>query len=89
MKSSQAKEPDLAMVLSELKKLRRELGTQRRLLPVEEAAAYLGIAPKTLRNGLGPNAKNPFPVKPVKVGGRVLFKLVDLDRFIDGLGAAE
>jgi len=55
----------------------------KRLFPVEEAASYLGIAPKTIRNGLGPKASKPFPVKPVRYGGKVLFRREDLDKFID------
>jgi hypothetical protein len=35
---------------------------------------------------LGPKTPNPFPVKPVKLAGRVLFRREDLDRFIDGIG---
>jgi len=81
---------DFQLILSEIRQLRAELRTsQRRLLPVEAAAAYLGISPKTIRNGLGPKAAKPFPIRPVRVSGRVLFRKDDLDAFIDGLGAAE
>jgi len=77
---------DLNMVLTELRKLRKELAApQKRLLPVEATAAYLGISPKTIRNGLGLRAKKPFPIKPVRLAGRVLFRREDLDKFIDGL----
>lgn len=58
---------------------------KRRLLPVNEAAEYLGLAPKTLRNRLGPKAPDPFPVKPRKIGKKVLFDVHDLDRFCDSL----
>ncbi len=82
---------DLNRVLAELQKLRKELAVpQKRLLPVEATAAYLGISPKTIRNGLGPRAGKPFPIKPVRLAGRVLFRREDLDKFIDGLaGGAE
>lgn len=77
----------ISQVLAELRELRSELrSATKRLLPVDEAAAYLGISPKTLRNGLGPRAAKPFPVRPVRVAGRVLFRLTDLDRFVDSLG---
>jgi hypothetical protein len=56
-----------------------------RLLGVADAARYLGISVKTIRNGLGPRATKPFPVKPVRYGRRVLFRLVDLDAFADSL----
>ena len=55
----------------------------KRLLNISETAAYLGIAPKTLRNRLGPKAKNPFPVKPKRIGKRVLFDVRKLDEFIE------
>ncbi len=88
--SSKKQATDLQAVLSELRDLRAELRTsQRRLLPVEAAAAYLGISPKTIRNGLGPRAVKPFPIKPVRLAGRVLFRREDLDSYIDGLEAAE
>jgi predicted DNA-binding transcriptional regulator AlpA len=77
----------LTQVLKELRQVIREelRAPAKRLLTVEEAAAYLGIAAKTLRNGLGPKADRPFPVRPVKVGGRVLFKREALDSYIDSL----
>jgi signal recognition particle subunit SEC65 len=58
-----------------------------RLLNIEDTARYLGIAPKTLRNRLGPRAKHPFPVKPKRVGKRVLFDIKALDAFVDSLDA--
>ena len=58
---------------------------QPRLLNIEQTARYIGLAPKTIRNRLGPKAPDPFPVKPKKLGGRVLFDIRDLDRFIDDL----
>lgn len=79
-------ELDLRAVLGEIRRLRDELRTAtKRLLPVEEAANYLGISPKTIRNGLGPRASKPFPVKPVRYGGKVLFRREDLDKFIDAM----
>lgn len=58
-----------------------------RLLKIEDAARYLGIAAKTLRNRLGPRAQHPFPVKPKRIGRRVLFDIKDLDAFVNALGA--
>lgn len=78
--------PNLQTVLTEIKKLRAEIkAPPKRLLTVEEAAHYLGLAPKTIRNGLGPKAQKPFPIKPVRLAGKVLFRLEDLDRYIDSL----
>jgi len=56
-----------------------------RLLGVADAARYLGISAKTIRNRLGPRAKVPFPVKPKRIGRKVLFERADLDAFADGL----
>lgn len=73
-------------VLEELKALRAELKlNSKALLTIEDTAAYLGLSPKSIRNRLGPRAEKPFPVKPVKIGGRVLFRLSDLDQFVSGL----
>ena len=58
-----------------------------RLLNVDETAKYLGIATKTLRNRLGPRANNPFPVKPKRIGNKVLFDMKALDAFVDSLDA--
>jgi predicted DNA-binding transcriptional regulator AlpA len=81
---------DLQTILSELRQLRADLRIPpKRLLNVAETARYLGVAEKTVRNGLGPRAAKPFPIKPVRVGGRVLFKRESLDAFIDGLGGVE
>ena len=56
-----------------------------RLLGIDDAAAYLGISGKTIRNGLTKNAERPFPVKPRRFGRRVLFNRKDLDAFADSL----
>jgi hypothetical protein len=56
-----------------------------RLVGIEDAARYLGIAPKTIRNRIGPKAKNPLPVKPKRIGGKVLFDLRELDEYADSL----
>lgn len=56
-----------------------------RLLNIKQAAAYLCIAEKTIRNRIGPKAERPFPVKAKRIGKRVLFDRNDLNRFIDSL----
>ena len=57
---------------------------QPRLLCITDAALYLGLAPKTLRNRLSDKA-NPFPVRPRYFGGKPLFEVSELDAFIDSL----
>jgi len=56
-----------------------------RLLSVEDAAEYLGISPKTIRNGLGRKAEPKFPVKAKKYGKRVVFDIKDLNKYADSL----
>lgn len=58
---------------------------QPRLLSVDQTAVYLGIASKTIRNRISSDAKKPFPVKPKRIGGRVLFDKKELDHYIDSL----
>jgi len=56
-----------------------------RLMSLEDAAKYLGLAPKTLRNRMCPDAKNPLPIPWRKYGKKILFEVADLDRFADSL----
>lgn len=60
-------------------------GIYPRLLSIEQSALFLGISPKTIRNGLGPRAKKPFPIRPKRIGRRVLFDRKDLDQYVDCL----
>src|SRR5665811_1757114 len=81
---SSAKKQDFQAVLSELRALRQEIrSASKRLLPIPEAAEYLGISPRTIQNDL---SRKVFPVKPVRYRGKVLFRREDLDAYIDSLG---
>jgi excisionase family DNA binding protein len=83
VKPSQAN-ADLKTVLAELRALRAEIrAPAMRLLPIPEAAQYLGLSPRTIRNAL---SRKVFPVPIVRYGGKILFKREDLDSYIDGLG---
>jgi predicted DNA-binding transcriptional regulator AlpA len=57
----------------------------KRLLSIEETGLYLNISPRTIYNRIGPKAKNPFPVKPKKIGKLVRFDIRDLDKYIETL----
>lgn len=59
--------------------------TWPRLMDVELAAAYISMAPATLRNRISRRAENPFPVKPKRAGRKVLFDRRDLDAYADSL----
>ena len=57
----------------------------KRLLSVEETASYLGLSPRTIYNGIAPKSKNPFPIKPKRIGKLVRFDIRDLDTFVESL----
>ncbi len=63
--------------------IKREI--KPRMLSIDEAAGYIGLAAKTIRNRIGQKAEKPFPVKPKRIGGRVLFDIKDLDKYLDAL----
>jgi excisionase family DNA binding protein len=52
------------------------------LLGVNEVAMMLGISPVTLRNYL---SQGKLPIKPVKIGGRTLFKRTEVESYIENL----
>lgn len=58
---------------------------KKRLFRVPEAAAYLGLAPRTLYNGIAPKSKQPFPVRFKKQGKVILFEKKDLDEYVDSI----
>ena len=59
--------------------------TKKRLLSVEETAAYLGISPRTVYNQVCLKSKKKFPVKPKRIGRIIRFDLRDLDHYIESL----
>lgn len=65
----------------------KQVGTMedltKRLLSVEETAHILGIAPRTIYNRVGPRSKNPFPIKPKRVGRLVKFRTEDVEKYIN------
>jgi predicted DNA-binding transcriptional regulator AlpA len=74
------------MVLTKGQTMQTETRIRKeRMLSVDEAAKYIGLAAKTIRNQTGPRAEKPFPVKPKRIGGRVLFDIKDIDRYLDTL----
>jgi len=77
------------MVFTKGRTMKKETVIKReikpRMLSVDEAARYVGLAAKTIRNRIGPKAEKPFPVRPKRIGGRVLFDVKDLDQYLDAL----
>jgi len=57
----------------------------KRLFTVEEAAHYLGYSARTLYNRIGSHAKDPFPIKAIRVGKSVRFDVEDLDQYVERL----
>ena len=55
---------------------------EKKLLSAKEAAAFLGIARKTLYNEL---SAGKFPVKPKRRGRKLLFERKNLDKYADSL----
>jgi len=56
------------------------------LLSLKETCLYLGnIPPKSLYNRTGPRSKNPFPVRPKRIGTRLFWDIRDLDAYVDSL----
>ena len=57
----------------------------KRLLSIEETANFLGISVRTIYNQTGRKAKKRFPIKPKRIGKRILFDIKDLEKFIEAL----
>jgi len=57
----------------------------KRLLSVEETASYLGISDRTIYNQICRKAKKRFPIKPKRIGKRILFDINDIEQYVDSL----
>lgn len=56
-----------------------------RLLTIQETAKFLGISRSTIYNRISQYSKNPFPVKPKRIGRRVMFDRNDLENYLNSL----
>lgn len=52
------------------------------LLPIEDTARALGCSTQTIYNGTGRKARKRFPVKPVRTGKSLKFRIHDVARYI-------
>lgn len=52
------------------------------VLTVSEAATALGMKPASLRHRIIPSCKNPFEIKPVRIGRSVKFRLLDIINYL-------
>jgi excisionase family DNA binding protein len=57
----------------------------KRLLSVPETASYLGISERTIYNQICRKAKKRFPIKPKRIGKRILFDRNEIDQYVDSL----
>ena len=55
----------------------------KQLLTIRETAELLRISPRTIYNGTQRNAKNPFPVKPKRIGRLLRFDRRELEDYIE------
>lgn len=66
-------------------KIGKTTNIQPEALGVNDAARFIGLAPKTLRNRLGRKAENPFPVQPKRNGRKIVFMVADLKAYLESL----
>ena len=57
----------------------------RRLLTVEQVAARLQLSSRTIYNRCAPKSKNPFPIRPKRIGKLLRFDTKDVDDYIASL----
>jgi len=57
----------------------------KRLLTVGEAAIYLELSPGAIHNAVTPKSRDPFPVKPKRIGKLIRFDIGDLGRYVKSL----
>jgi excisionase family DNA binding protein len=53
---------------------------EQRLISIKELGVYLNISPQTIRNKL---SSGTFPIIPIKLGGKVLFDIQEIEKFLD------
>ena len=58
---------------------------QKRWLGVGDAAEYMGMKKKSLYNMTGPKSQNPFPVRPKRLGKKLLFDVREIDRYLESI----
>ena len=58
---------------------------KNRLLTAKELADYLQISKQTIYNKCSKNAKHPLPIKPIRVGRKLRFRLSDVEKYIKSL----
>lgn len=62
-----------------------QIQVPKRFLSTDEAAAYLGLASRTIYNASGRQAKKPFPVQPKRFGRKLLWDIRQLEAYMESL----
>jgi predicted DNA-binding transcriptional regulator AlpA len=57
----------------------------KRLIDVNTLAEILDMSPRTIRNGVAPKSKRPFPIKAKRIGKLVKFDVRDVDAYLESL----
>lgn len=65
--------------------MKDEIKIEPRLLTIKQTSQFLNIHPGTLYNAVAPNSLNPFPIKPVRFGRKVMFRKTDLEQYVNSL----
>lgn len=55
---------------------------EKQLLTVRETAEILNISDGTIYNRMSRDSKNPWPIKPVRIGRSVRFRKADVDKMM-------
>ena len=53
---------------------------EKRLMSLKDVSAYLSLSPQTIRNKL---SAGTFPIRPIKIGGKLLWDKRRVDKFLD------
>ena len=65
--------------------MEKSVQLKRRLLSLEETAAYLGLSVRTLYNRCGRRSKNPLPFKIKRVGKLVKVDILELEKYVESI----
>ena len=55
---------------------------ETRMIGIKELSIYIGLAEQTIRNML---ANGTFPIPTKKIGGRLKWDKIDVDKYLDKL----
>jgi excisionase family DNA binding protein len=56
---------------------------ERRMMTIDELAQYLNISKYKIYRGINSKTEDSFPVKPLRIGRKILFDKKAVDRYIE------